>query len=322
MTTTTVTTTTVAAGHDIRHAAERLELLDEHRLRVGDHVETADPATMIRAAESAVYWRHYLGVEPSVGDRRLPMAREDRAYTARLQHADGGRAVWDAGWRVERSGADRVVLASAADGVHICATRDEIRHHAGGVLVRFPTERRHASPGFYMTTGLAGPAPHHPLRWYLNASAADMPSLLAGLVGGLDSAEVAFTVKTLNDPTAEPRPDATVLYGAREEARTFATIIAGATRGVRLRAAVPAFTRRLRAGVAVADEPSWAVTPVSFGQHRSRLVVTGLMAAGVGSTRADRARAISEAFLAEGLDPTRPHLAPGTLEIDLGTPWT
>jgi len=317
-----VTTTTTAAGHDIRLAAERLELIDEHRLRIGDHVETADPATMIRAAESAVYWRHYLGVEPSVGDRRLPMAREDRAYTARLQDADGGRAVWDAGWRVVRSGADHVILASVADGVHIRATRDEITHLDGGVLVRFPTERRHASPGFYLTTGLAGPAPRHPVRWYINASAADTPSMLAGLVGGLDSAEVAFTVKTLNDPAAHPRPDATVLYGSRGDARTFATIIAGATLGVHLRGAVPAFTRRLAAGVAVADEPSWADTPVSFGQHRCHLVVAGLMAAGVASTGADRARAISEAFRAEGLDPARPHLAPGAFEIDLGSAWT
>lgn len=317
-----MTSTTVAVCHDIRHAAERLELLDEHQLRIGDHIETADAATMNRAAESAVYWRHYLGVEPTVGDRRLPMAREDRAHTARLQSAEGGRVVWEAGWRVVRSAADHLLLVSTVDGVHIRASRDEVRHRAGAVLVRFPTERRHASPGFYLTTGLAGPAPRHPVRWYINASAADTPSMLAGLVGGLDRAEVAFTVKTLNDPAAHPRPDATVLYGSREEARTFATVIAGATRGLHLRAAVPAFTRRLAAGVAIADEPPWADTPVSFGQHRCRLVVAGLMAAGMGSTGAARARAISESFRAEEVDPARPYLAPGATEIDLGPAWT
>jgi hypothetical protein len=306
--------------------AEQVELLDATTAHVANQVVTAPGTESLETALSrATYSRLYLGLEHDPGDpddHRPATSREDDAYVRSLIAADGGRVHWTPGWRVTAVELAYTELRSEEDGMRLIAGADEIqpRHHAVGDLahVAIPTERRFVSRGFYLTHGLVGPVPgdQPPLRWYLNAPPESAPDLFGTLIRVLDESGHPFTLKTLNDPLGPPRPDAMVLYTAREAA--LGVHVRTALAGVRLRSAVPAFTRRLAPGVAIADD----VSPVhgrnlSFGLHRSLLVAQGVIAAGAGAPVTERHRAIAAAFRATGLDPAQPHLGPGEADLTL-----
>ncbi|SDS10454.1 T3SS effector HopA1 family protein [Jiangella sp. DSM 45060] len=303
---------------DLLDAVHRVELLDHDTARCGDRTVTA------AGLHAAVYDHLYLGRDhdpAATPDRRLPADREHPAFVAALRRADGGRRRWQPGWRLDRADGDRLTVVGTDDGVRVTARPDEVRPAGDGVEVAFPAERRFVSPGFYLTTGLAGPGSGPVLRWYLNTTADGAAALLGALVGGLDAAGLPFTVKTLNDPAAHPRPDALVLYTPRGDSAATAPVVraALAAPGVRLRPSVPAFTRAVAPGVAVADEPArTAAGALSFGQHRCLLLVRGVLAAGAGAGVAARWDGVRAEFTAAGLDPDRPHLGPGGAEPDLG----
>ena len=71
-----------------------------------------------------------------------------------------------------------------------------------------------------------------------------------------------------------------------------------------LRDGTPPWTRPLARGVSWADDPGGGE---SFGLHRCRLAAEGL-GSGEG---------VDAAFRAAGLDPLRPHLAPGARDVDI-----
>ncbi|WP_116947187.1 T3SS effector HopA1 family protein [Jiangella endophytica] len=302
---------------DLLDATRLIEPLDERSVRCGAVTVAAS------ALHAAVYQHLYLGrpYDPAAPeDRRLAADREDPAFVAGLRAADGGRRRWRRGWRLDRSDGDRLTLVAAADGVRLTAAPGEVRAVASGVEVAVPTERRFVSAGFYLTTGLAGTgADAGPvLRWYANTTADGAAPLLRALIRDLDAAGLPFTVKTLNDPAAHPRPDALVLYTPRAASAAVAALLRTvlAEPGVRLRPAVPAFTRTVAPGLAIADEPGGAL---SFGQHRCLLLVRGVLAAGTDASVEERWDRVRTAFGEAGLDPARPHLGPGAAEPDTGT---
>jgi hypothetical protein len=333
-----MTTTTSMAPTDLLTATEQVELIEEHTFRCGVLIARSDPGTgrasLLAALHRAAYSRLYLGLERETmdpPDRRLSTAREDPAFVAGLRQADGGRQRWECGWRREPSSSDSLVVTSLLDGVRVRCAPGQVRpidaRPGQEVEVAFPTERRFVSPGFYLTVGLAGNGTGSAvrprgevLRWYLNVPAASAGPLLRPLIERLDEARIAFTVKTLNDPAQHPRPDAVVLYTDRSLAHAVSPVLQAslAASGVALRDPVPAFTRRLASGVAIADEPTCRRPALSFGQHRSLLLVRGVLAAGVGADLASRWAAVSAEFTAAGLDPSRPHLGPANSELSFG----
>lgn len=348
--------TAPAAG--VRAVADDVELLDERTVRCGDLAVTAAGERPLTLLHRLVYQRVYLGLPPMaepVEDRRLAPDREDPTLVAALRRADGGRLRWEGGWRHERTTPRGVVVRAVADGVRAVAAAHEVRPtsptDAGGrapgvqaplseeraraareqaparaayapgleVEVAVPTEHRFVSPGFYLTTGLAGRAAGSVVRWYVNVTADAAPSLLARIVLDLDLLELRYTVKTLNDPAAHPRPDALVLYTRRDDACAVAPVLrtALADLGSTLRPRVPAFTRRLAPGVAVADEPVQGSVPLSFGQHRCLVLVRGVLAAGAGAGPEERWSHVARAWADARLDPALPHLGPGNAELVL-----
>ena len=79
--------------------------------------------------------------------------------------------------------------------------------------------------------------------------------------------------------------------------------------------ATPLFSRPIRQGVGVAEEPN---NGESFGMHRSRLVVEGIVDAwnrGLQSVDA-RLRAVEERFRLNGLDLRRPYLSAGSRDLE------
>ncbi|GAA4180618.1 hypothetical protein GCM10022287_34700 [Gryllotalpicola koreensis] len=151
------------------------------------------------------------------------------------------------------------------------------------------------------------------LRCYLHVNPDSAPRVFAGVAAGLESAGVAFAAKLLDNPANFGRPDAAVFYTTRADATALVRSATAMWDEESFGASVPAFTREVAPGIAVADDPG---DGASFGYHRCALIAHGLSVAG----RADphvRLGAIIDAFLHAGIDPARPHLGPGQAELVL-----
>ena len=335
--------TTSAAAQALYDVAVSTRVRPDGGLRQADvsldRPEQAGASWTTAALVRLLYRRCYLGrstdaFDPENVDRRPAFAREDAVLGAALRAADGGRWIWESGWSVDSDTADGAMLVNE-HGLQIHARRDEFRparRSTGAatarirgqwrepVDVRFPTARPYASPGFFLVSGTAGLAVGHDIvRWYLDLESSATPGVLRTLVRELDGAGLRYTFKVLSDPAEYPRPDAAVLYASRADlARVHAVVLdlhdedPGG-----FRPATPMFSRRVRDGIGIAEDPPHATVPLSFGQHRCRLVAKGLIDAGADADGDARFRAIVHAFDEVGISVDAPHLNPGSPEFDL-----
>jgi hypothetical protein len=273
---------------------------------------------------TVLYRRCYLGrsedrFDAVTVDRRPAFAREDPVLGAALRQADGGRYCWSPDWRLETETDDGAVLVDQR-GLHVQARREEYRSGRGGVEVRFPTARPFASPGFFLVCGTAGAAvAPDVMRWYLDVAAPAAPEVLRLIVTALDGLEIRYTFKILSNPADHPRPDAAVLYTSRRDVTAVHPVVLGLHDEQRaaFRPAIPRFSRRIRDGVGIAEDPPQSAVPVSFGQHRCRLVARGIVAAGPDAGAEQRYAAIRSSFDEAGISVDAPHLNPGSAEFDL-----
>jgi hypothetical protein len=271
-----------------------------------------------------LYQRAYLGRDatPSTDrpDTRPIFAREDPDLGADLRAAAGTRWYWQPGWQLTDEELPPGNFAVARQGLTLRVTDDELRFGDGGAQVRLPATRPHVAPGFFLITGIEGPAPGADVvRAYANVRPDGAAPLLRAIVESLDAAAVPFTFKVLNHPDEYGRPDAAVLYLRRRELPFAIRLLLdhSARRPLPFDAATPLFTRPIAAGIAVAEEPPAATVPTSFGQHRCAIVAGALVGAGPAATPSDRAAAITTAWRAAGLSLAAPHLNPGSAEFDL-----
>ncbi|WP_162940276.1 T3SS effector HopA1 family protein [Gryllotalpicola protaetiae] len=162
------------------------------------------------------------------------------------------------------------------------------------------------------STHVGEPAPPT-VRCYLNVSPDAAPHVFSAVVAGLESRGVAFAAKLLDNPANFGRPDAAVFYTTRADASALVSSASAAWDEHAFGAAVPAFTREVAPGIAIADDPG---DGVSFGYHRCALIAHGLTAVGRSDSH-ERLGAIIDAFLRAGIDPARPHLGAGQPEFTL-----
>ena len=145
---------------------------------------------------------------------------------------------------------------------------------------------------------------------FLHLQPGTAPDVFARVVTTLDGYGLAFRAELAGDPEACRRADAAVVTVQRDDIPAVARV----AERLRERApfalapSVPAFTRQIAPGVALADQPG---PGASFGRHRCRLVAAGLVAAGHGADAATRRLAVLEHLTAAGLDPAALHLNPG-----------
>ncbi|GAA4164973.1 hypothetical protein GCM10022286_27480 [Gryllotalpicola daejeonensis] len=151
------------------------------------------------------------------------------------------------------------------------------------------------------------------VRCYLNVVPDAAPRVFAKVVSGLESAGVVFAAKLLDNPANFGRPDAAVFYTTRADVAVLARCAVAAWHPSAFGSEVPAFTREVVPGIALADDPG---DGVSFGYHRCSLIAQGLSAS-VSADPHERLGAIIDAFLRAGIDPARPHLGPGRSEFVL-----
>lgn len=278
----------------------------------------------------ALYRRWYLGIDgtggtppPAVG---IPSAADVNLLDAlRAAHADTGR--WLEGWTVRAVSSRGRVLAGPpgpAGGRERVLHRVDVLPHARPCLpprpgdpVRVTARRDYVDEdgGFWFAAGGTWDEtviPPDLVRMYWHVTRTGAPALVHHLTRALGDEGVPHSLKvTCGEPPVD-RPDAAVLYvedafadGAlRACARAWPCVAA------HLRPGVPRLALELASGVALAEDPG---TGDSFGQHRCGVVAVALeWPSGSGRSSEEAAAAVLQALETAGIDPTRPHLRPGS----------
>jgi hypothetical protein len=244
-------------------------------------------------------------------------------FVRELLAANTGRDTWQPGGTVEALRDGEVVIRRGALRVYAGPADCDpgAAALAPGVQVRLRLGRGslRASPGFCLVVGetdLAGRGPT--LRWYWHLEPAGAARFVHAATSLLNAAGLGFRLKALADPLGYDRCDAGVLYCGRDDATAVAGQLAEvyAAAGP-LRATVPAFTRTVAPGLAVADDPG---DGQSFGMDRCGLLARALVLAAERGLRGteERLAVVRDVFAAAAVDLDRPHLRPGHDEADLG----
>ena len=269
-----------------------------------------------QALTDALHRRWFLRLDDDrAGDPGAPL--EDARFVRRVRDLLGRRYYWEPGWEVvERTDDGRWLVVQ--DDLVLTVAHDEINGTRGRVKVRFPAERPRSNPGWLTVTGLRGPAlPTGPLAsCYLNLRADAAAALFTDLVRYLDTLGLRFTGRLLADPSSYGRPDSAVVTAPRVAIPSVLRMALGLHPRARdgFGDAVPAFTRAMAAGIALADEPP---SGHGFGLARCRAVATGLVAAGNSAGPEERLAVVHRTLAGEGLHPAALHLEPGYADFSL-----
>jgi hypothetical protein len=243
-----------------------------------------------------------------------------------LREADGGRWIWEPGWWLDTRWPDGTATLVDEHGVTLHVRQEEYRTHGvegSRVLVRFPTARPYLTPGFATISGKAGLAVGTDIvDWYLDILPNAAPDLLRALIQSLDGSGTRYTVKILDDPARYPRPDAAVLHASRRDVATVhrAVLDLHETSPEWFRPEIPLFTLRAGVGIGVAEHPPRRTIPLSFGQHRCRVLAKGIVDAGPDADARSRFRSMMTALADAGVSVHAPHLNPGSAGLDLPSP--
>jgi class II lanthipeptide synthase len=242
-----------------------------------------------------------------------------REHLARLSQANLGGGGWQPGCTVQRVEADGTAVATVF-GIACWVPPAAVRYDGEPVpgascRVLLPKELCEHLPGFYLALGDAdgGGEATFSLRlyWHLKPEAAE--PWVRATTEIFNDAGIAFRLKALSDPRFFHRADAGVLYldpGAwRASRRRIRAVYRRLHDG--LRPEVPRLTARLAPGLGIAEGPA---DGSSFGEHRCALIARALVEAfAAGRRRPEEWTATTAvAFRDAGLDPLRPHLAPGS----------
>lgn len=301
-----------------------VEILSESRFRLEGHAGEfdSDAAGVDLAALLAaeLYERWYTRPGPAEAGQGSFLGQ--REHVDQLSGANNGRGTWQPGWTVAHVESENCLAVERNDLVYY-APVDSVRcdqvEPTAGVACRVwvPKELRQLQPGFYAAVGNADQAAPDELPcqlrlyWHLGAPAA--PFLTRFLTSELNRREIPFSLKMPSSPQHYRRADAAVLFLEPGHYRVARPVVRAAYREIRdqLRPEVPRLTFRMASGLGLAEGPA---DGASFGQHRCGLIARGLVEEFAGQTdpATRRFAAVTESFLAAGLDARRPHLAAGS----------
>lgn len=277
------------------------------------------------------YLVHRLGLDLYVGfycpGRPVPVPRVpydsgigSPELVQALMAANDGGGCWEPAWRVHAVGSGELWVARGE--LRFRARRDQVRAGDGrslapgvAVQVHHPKELLRRSPGFYMAlANVALPEDEPVLRLYWNLDVEGAVAFVAAGTRVLNRHGVPARLKVINDSASyRYRCDAGVLYIPRRAFDALHPLVAGLHKTLRrhLGRAVPALTKPLAHGLGLAEDTARGD---SFGQHRCALIAEGLVRAHeLGAvTPAARAEQVEACFVAHGIDPAAPYLAPGS----------
>jgi hypothetical protein len=179
-----------------------------------------------------------------------------------------------------------------------------------------PKEQLGISPGFYLAQGnraLDMTRAADIVRVYWNVTAKGAVLLMASLTRDLNELDLPFRFKVVGHLDCYARCDSAVLYLQQDDFSRAAAVLARArvSAARELEHSVPAFTKQLAPGLAVAENPD---QDKSFGWHRCELVADAVVEAyehrvdGL-EQRLDR---VAQRFTQEGLSLDAPYLNAGS----------
>lgn len=238
-----------------------------------------------------------------------------------LSRANAGNGCWTSGWVVRAMEGASVVGEKA--GLRLTAQEGSWRSPLDaqarvGSTVDFltPKEQLGISPGFYLAQGNRALDPTGAadiVRVYWNATANGAVLLMAALTRDLNDLDLPFRFKVVSHLDCYARCDSAVLYLRQEDFSKAADVLARARSSAagELDHAIPAFTKPLAPGLAVAENPG---DDTSFGWHRCELVANALVEAYEHGARTvdERLAHVAQRFANEGLSLEAPYLNPGS----------
>src|ERR1043166_8720638 len=242
-----------------------------------------------------------------------------------LERANRGQGYWGHGWQVRSYDPNAMTFTVKRGSLSLqVGAKDCVTPEAGFpvpealVSVRFQKDLPTFSPGFYMALGdneLMRDEPSGTLRLYWNLTPSGAVSFVERTTEALNRAELPFTLKALDDAAQYTRCDAVVLYIRKDDFRHVSAILERIYRALEtsLRPATPALTKRLAAGVGVAESPP---SGLSFGLSRSRALAEGMLRAyEAGKTSIeDRLQSVEKCFIEDGFNFESPYLNLGSLD--------
>ncbi|HEY8166317.1 MAG TPA: T3SS effector HopA1 family protein [Gemmatimonadaceae bacterium] len=238
-------------------------------------------------------------------------------WIADLSAANRGHGCADAGWTLvdDRDGSAIVRKNGLTFEIRGRVPRNEKRSRL--VTVRLPKEFVSFAPGFYTALGdqpLADREPYFRVYWNLPVGSAR--AFVRNTTELLNRRRIAFRLKVVDDPARFLRCDSAVIYlRRRDRAKAYAAIefLLG-VQSIKRNVLVPAFTKAIAPGVAIAEQPPHGE---SFGQNRTRTVAEALVVSYRHGDRdvARRFARVLEAFQSYGVDLRRPHLNSGSKDI-------
>lgn len=298
--------------------ANQLELGRSPRERLVAHLG--------RQLYSHAYCRTFKG---SIAEETSPA---DENVTEALSRANTSRERWDRGWTIDQVLPSGQVLARKGDatlelwgGEYTTHDGPGTRPRAGKALNVFvPKEALHVQPMFYFAfdeTLVGQEGASTLVRFYWNVEPTAAPRLLGLLTSTLNRFQVPFRLKCANRRTELERLDALVLYVHARYYRVTSEILLDLYPPVAqdLAADTPLFTKRLRPGLAFAEDPG---NGESFGTHRCRVLAEGIWRAFEhhAKTEEDQFSEVAREFEARGIALERPYLNRGS-EDDYDRPW-
>lgn len=262
-------------------------------------------------------------VKPTLG---AVGAQDASTFIKQLEDANSGRGYLEGGWKIVGEEKDSYVVHK--DALCVRAPKDDcvFEAHADGsdyVRLPLPSSLQWVSPGFYMTLG---DTPFNEnkanLRIYWNLTSGGAIHLVGAVTTRLNEAKVPYHLKVLNDPRAYDRCDAGVLYIRSQDYPDIELDRLYELIRENLKPRVPAFTKPLAPGLALAEDPG---DGQSFGMHRCFLMAEGITSAlGDGERNAEfQLKSILSRFSDEGISIERPYINGGSqdrYEIHINTP--
>lgn len=245
------------------------------------------------------------------------------SFLRQLSAANSGKGYWSAGWDVHAvhggvvtvRGADVVLLVGSNDCL---IPRDSVIEPGMPVGLRFPKELFSISPGFYVAMGdneLVGDNSYPLVRLYWNLTAEGSIQFVRKATLALNRAELAFKIKTVNDPVRFTRCDAVVLYIRKTDYPKISKVMERIYPQISayLKNAEPAFTKRLTAGVGLAEDPG---NGESFGSHRCQILAEAMVQAYEQGEKSllGQLQVVRKCFGENGIDIEKPFVNAATVD--------
>lgn len=248
---------------------------------------------------------------------------QETKLAAKVAEANVGKGYLEDGWVVQSVEGERIAVRRR--GLELWVTPEGCSLSTGAALtpganvrLQLPRESFDLSPGYYTAmsdTPLAWEGIGTLVRLYWNVRPEYAARLVRAVTWRLNSQGVPFRLKVLNDAIFYGRCDTAVMYLLKPDVGIAGRSIAQVYEEVRegCRPPVPALTKKLAPGVALAEEVGQGE---SFGQHRCGVLAEGLVRAhdrGLADEE-QRLGAVTEVLEEAGISMQRPYLAAGSAD--------